>query len=252
MPAVSVITPSYKSKKFIYETLNSIRNQSYSDFEVIVVDDASPDNSADYISSVLPDERFKLIRLERNVGAAEARNVGLRAAKGRYIAFLDADDLWFPRKLEKQLEFMREKDAAFSFTAYEVISEAGELMRDCIPVPGTINKNQYLGNTIIGCLTVMVDRSKFMQKVLMPDLRSSHDMALWVDLLSEVEFAYGFQEVLGSYRLVSTSNTSKKFKAAMEVWHVYRNYLKYSFLTSCFYFVQYVANAVIKRGIRFY
>jgi teichuronic acid biosynthesis glycosyltransferase TuaG len=248
MPTVSVITPSYKSKKFILETLLSIKNQSYIDFEVIVVDDGSPDQSADYICSILPDDRFKLIRLEQNVGAAEARNEGLRAAKGRYIAFLDADDLWRPEKLEKQLDFMAKKDAAFSFTAYEVISETGDSVRDCISVPCTINKKQYLGNTIIGCLTVMIDRSKFSQEVVMPNLRSSHDMALWVNLLSEVRIAYGYQGVLASYRLVSSSNTSKKFKAALEVWQVYRNYLNYSLFKSSFYFLKYAANAVLKRG----
>jgi teichuronic acid biosynthesis glycosyltransferase TuaG len=252
MPTVSVITPSYKSKKFILETLLSIKNQTYSDFEVIVVDDASPDESADYICSILPDERFRLIRLEQNVGAAEARNEGLRAAKGRYIAFLDADDLWRPEKLEKQLDFMAEKDASFSFAAYEVISETGEVVRGCISVPGTITKKQYLGNTIIGCLTVMIDVPKFSQKVLMPNLRSSHDMALWVNLLSETGIAYGYQDVLASYRLVSNSNTSKKSKAAREVWQVYRNYLNYSLLKSSFYFVRYAANAVLRRGSSFF
>ena len=247
MPLVSIIIPSYKAKKFIQETLLSIKSQTFNDFEVLVVDDASPDNSADYIESILPDIRFNLIRLEKNVGAAEARNVGLKAAKGRYIAFLDADDLWHPEKLEKQLQFMDEKNAGFSFSAYEVISETGELIKDRISVPETITKNQYLGNTIIGCLTVIIDKSKFSQEVLMPNLRSSHDMALWVNLLGEIKIAYGYKDVLASYRLVGTSNTSNKSKAAREVWQVYRNYLNYNVCKSSFYFVKYVANAVLKR-----
>jgi teichuronic acid biosynthesis glycosyltransferase TuaG len=247
MPQISVITPSYNSKKFISETLNSIQSQSLQDFEAIIIDDASPDNSADFISDILPDKRFRLIRLRQNIGAAEARNVGLRSARGRYIAFLDADDVWHPDKLERQLRFMDQRKAAFSFTAYDVVDAKGRSVRGRIAVPCTINKEQYLGNTIIGCLTVIIDRSKFSQDILMPNLRSSHDMALWVNLLSECGIAHGLNEVLASYRIVSTSNTANKTKAALDVWNLYRRYLRYSLFSSMIFFFKYAYNAAKKR-----
>ncbi|MBU2869209.1 glycosyltransferase family 2 protein [Colwellia sp. E2M01] len=247
MSLVSIITPSYKSKAIILETLLSIEKQTYKDFEVLIVDDASPDGSADYIEQNLPDNRFKIIKLDKNVGAAEARNVAVRKATGKYIAFLDSDDLWHPNKLEKQIDFMQKNDIAFSFSAYEVIDEEGGLVKEKISVPSKITKSQYLGNTVIGCLTVILDRSKISQDILMPNLRSSHDMALWVNLLEEVKVAYGYQEVLASYRLVGSSNTANKSKAAKEVWDVYRGYLKYNIFLSSYYFVQYALNAILKR-----
>ncbi|MCQ8881299.1 glycosyltransferase [Pseudoalteromonas shioyasakiensis] len=247
MSLVSIITPSYKSKKFIKETLLSIQNQTFTDFEVLIVDDASPDDSADYIEAILPDDRFRLIRLENNLGAAEARNEALKIANGRYIAFLDSDDLWKTEKLEKQIQFMKRKNIAFSFSAYEVIDEKGIIVKDKIPVPDKITKSQYLGNTIIGCLTVILDRTKFKQDIRMPNLRSSHDMALWVNLLDEIKVAHGYKDILASYRLVGTSNTANKTKAAKEVWQVYRNYLQYNRFKSSYYFIKYAFNAVLKR-----
>lgn len=247
MPLVSIITPSYKSKRFILDTINSLVAQTEIDFEVLIVDDASPDNSADFIESILPDDRFILIRLSENVGAAEARNIALRNAKGRYIAFLDSDDTWYPMKLEKQLAFMNEKDVAFSFTSYEVVDECGKIVKSKISVPDVINRGEYLGNTIIGCLTVIIDRNKIKNELQMPNLRSSHDMALWADVLEDVHKAYGLNEVLASYRLVGTSNTANKFKAAKEVWYVYRKYLKLNVFLSFFYFFKYSINALIKR-----
>jgi len=247
MPLVSIITPSYKSKRFISDTINSLVAQTITDFEVLIVDDASPDGSADYIESIIPDNRFNLIRLKHNVGAAEARNVALNKAKGRFVAFLDSDDIWHSNKLDKQLAFMNENNVAFSFTAYEVIDENGGVVKNKINVPSNINRSEYLGNTIIGCLTVIIDRDKLSKELKMPNLRSSHDMALWADVLEDVYEAHGLNEVLASYRLVGTSNTSNKFRAAKEVWSVYRGYLKLNILSSMVYFIKYSVNALIKR-----
>ncbi|MGI2166328.1 glycosyltransferase family 2 protein [Shewanella oncorhynchi] len=247
MPLVSIITPSYKSKRFISDTIKSLVAQTITDYEVLIVDDASPDGSADYIESIIPDNRFNLIRLKHNVGAAEARNIALNKAKGRFVAFLDSDDIWHSDKLDKQLVFMKENNVAFSFTAYEVIDENGGVVKNKINVPSNINRSEYLGNTIIGCLTVIIDRDKLSKELKMPNLRSSHDMALWADVLEDVYEAHGLNEVLASYRLVGTSNTSNKFRAAREVWSVYRGYLKLNILSSTIYFIKYSVNALIKR-----
>ncbi len=245
-PVVSIITPSYKSKKYIGSTIESVLNQTFSDFEMLIVDDCSPDGSADFIETILPDERFKLVRLEKNVGAAEARNHALRNAKGRYIAFLDSDDMWKKNKLEVQVAFMQANNCAFSYTDYEVCSDNGTEIYGSIKVPKTLTYNQYLGNTIIGCLTVMLDSEK-LPSIQMPNLRSSHDMALWADLLKTIDKAEGINDTLASYRLVDTSNTANKWKASKEVWAVYRNHLNLSIIKSSYYFIQYVFNALKKR-----
>ncbi|PMO34029.1 glycosyltransferase family 2 protein [Vibrio breoganii] len=244
---VSIITPSFKSLHYIMDCINSVHAQTYTNFEMLIVDDASPDDSAAYIERNLPDERFKLIKLKSNVGAAAARNEALRVASGRYIAFLDSDDIWYPSKLEKQLEFMTANNYSFTFTSYELIDEKGNRVQKNVTVPKEIDFKGYMGNTIIGCLTVIID-TKDIKPFLMPNLRSSHDMALWGDIMLDNDIkAYGLDEVLAYYRLVSTSNTSNKFKAAKEVWIVYRNHFKLSRFRSIFFFLSYAANALIKR-----
>lgn len=247
MVIVSIITPSYKSKRFIKKTIDSVHIQSYEKYEMIIVDDYSPDCSADYIESILPDDRFKLIRLNKNVGAAEARNVAIQQAKGKYIAFLDSDDLWYPEKLEKQINFMQDNELDFSYTSYDLINESGDKLNKVVKSVTSINFNEYMKNTIIGCLTVMIDRDK-VKPFLMPNLRSSHDMALWGDIMRNNDIkAYGMPDVLSSYRLVSTSNTANKKKAAKEVWNVYRGYFKFNIMKSSWFFIHYAINAILKR-----
>ena len=244
---VSIITPSYNSSRFITYTIESVISQTYTDWEMIIVDDCSKDNSVDVIKQYLKkDTRIKLVILEKNIGAAEARNVALRQAKGRYIAFLDSDDLWMPSKLEIQLEFMKKQKCAFSFSSYELISETGDNLQHIIRVPDTISYKQYLRNTIIGCLTVIIDKEET-GNFEMPNIKSSHDMALWLLILKKGFKAYGINIVLAQYRLVTTSNTAQKSKAAKDVWRVYRNIEKLSLLYSAFNFVMYAVNATIKR-----
>lgn len=243
---VSIITPSFKSKKFIKDTIDSVLTQTYPNWEMIIVDDASPDGSADYIESIVHDTKIRLIRLKKNVGAAEARNVALNVAKGRYIAFLDSDDIWLPHKLEEQLHFMQTNNYAFTFTAYTPFSEDGSQEFRIIHVPKELDYSGYCKNTIIGCLTVMIDKTK-VGDFKMLNIRSSHDMALWLDIMKRGFQAYGLDNNLARYRIVSNSNTSKKYQAALEVWDVYRKVEKLPLLQSIWYFVNYVYNAIQKR-----
>ena len=244
---VTIITPSYNSKKFVSETIDSVLKQTYKNFEMIIVDDCSSDNSAEYIQSILPDSRFKIVKLSKNVGAAEARNVALRLATGKFIAFLDSDDKWHPDKLRIQIDFMMKYNIAFSYTSYELINEQGLSQNKVISSKPLTNFNGYMKNTIIGCLTVVIDRQK-LKYFEMPNLKSSHDMALWGDImLSNNISAYGLDKSLSSYRLVTNSNTANKLKAAKDVWFVYRRHFNMSLLTSCWYFVNYAFNATIKR-----
>ena len=244
---VSIITPSYNSSKFIEDCIDSVLAQSYSDWEMIIVDDCSTDNSRDLITKFAKeDSKIHPIFLDVNVGAAEARNIAIKKSKGKYIAFLDSDDLWKNNKLEKQLNFMSKNDIAFSFTSYQPMSENGIEKYSVIGVPKEIDYHSYLKNTIIGCLTVIIDREKT-GEFQMPNIRSSHDMALWLLIMKRGFSAYGLDENLAFYRIVSNSNTSKKWKATKEVWDVYRKVEKLNIVYSAICFVGYVYNAIKKR-----
>ena len=244
---ISIITPSYNSEKYLKECIESVLNQTYSNWEMLIVDDASIDGSRSIIESYSSKEpRIKAILLDKNIGASEARNIAIDKSEGRYIAFLDSDDIWFSEKLDVQLMFMRDNKCSFTFSSYEIITEDGLKVTSRILVPIKISYSQYLKNTIIGCLTVMIDKSKF-DNIKMPILRSSHDMALWLELLREGGYAYGIQQPLAQYRNVKSSNTSNKFKAACDVWKVYRYHENLSFLYSIYNFMFYVFNAFKKR-----
>ena len=244
---VSIITPSYNSAKFIKDCINSVASQTYKEWEMIIVDDCSTDDSRKVITKYAKkDNRIKVILLEENVGAAAARNIAIKESEGKYIAFLDSDDLWKKNKLEKQLNFMITNDIAFSFTSYQPISENGDEKYSVIVVPKEIDYHTYLKNTIIGCLTVIIDREKTGQ-FYMPNIRSSHDMALWLLIMKRGFTAYGLNENLAYYRIVSNSNTSKKWKAAKEVWGVYRRVEKLNLLYSTICFICYIYNAIKKR-----
>jgi len=244
---VSIITPSYNSKKFIKDTIASVLAQSYKNWEMLIVDDCSLDGSPEYIHNLIKNEdKIKLIKLEKNVGAAMARNKALEIAAGRYIAFLDSDDIWKPEKLEKQLAFMQKNNYAFTFTAYKPFSEHGDSFFKVIDVPNQIDYSGYCKNTIIGCLTVIIDK-EITGDFRMKDIRSSHDMALWLEIMKRGYLAYGLNSNLAGYRLVSTSNTSKKYQAALEVWQVYRDIEQLPLWKCSYYFMYYVYNALKKR-----
>lgn len=244
---VSIITPSYNSSKFIKDCVASVFSQTYKNWEMIIVDDCSKDNSKKIIKELaVKDKRIKPIFLEKNVGAAEARNAAIRQSKGKYVAFLDSDDLWNPKKLEKQLSFMYENEIAFSYTNYQFMSENGEDLSNIISAPEKMTYDSYLKNTIIGCLTVIIDREKS-GEFEMPNIRSSHDMALWLLIMKRGFSAYGLDENLARYRIVSTSNTASKWYAAKDVWKVYRQVEKLSFIYSTWCFVWYAFNALKKR-----
>jgi teichuronic acid biosynthesis glycosyltransferase TuaG len=244
---VSIITPSYNSSKFINDCVNSVFSQTYKNWEMIIVDDCSEDNSKEIISELsTKDKRINPIFLEKNVGAAEARNTAIRQSKGKYVAFLDSDDLWNPKKLEKQLYFMNKNEIVFSYTNYQLMSENGEDLSNFILAPEKMTYDSYLKNTIIGCLTVIIDREKS-GEFEMPNICSSHDMALWLLIMKRGFSAYGLDDNLAKYRVVSSSNTANKWRAAKDVWRVYRQFEKLSFFYSIWCFLNYAFNAIIKR-----
>ncbi|MFO8054280.1 MAG: glycosyltransferase family 2 protein, partial [Bacteroidales bacterium] len=209
---ISVVTPAYNAARFIQETVKSVQRQTYQDWEMLIVEDCSSDDTVQIVRNLAAeDARIRLFALEENVGAAEARNIAFRHANGQYIAFLDSDDLWLPEKLEKQLRFLQENNYAFTYTDYECITEDGSAVLYTVHAPAEIGYRRFLRNTTIGTLTVMIDREKT-GDFEMPQIRSSHDIALWLALMRKGHKAFGLQEVLAQYRQVGTSNTASKWK----------------------------------------
>ena len=182
---VSIITPIYKCEKFVKDTIECVLNQTYDNWELLMVDDCSPDNSADIIKKYAKDDsRIKYIKLEKNSGAAVARNKALHESKGRFIAYLDADDLWKSEKLEKQVNFMLDNNYAFTCTDYEKIDENGNSLNKVIKIPKKVNYNLFLRNTIIQTVGVMVDTKLTGKELLeMPNIRRRQDAATWCQLL---------------------------------------------------------------------
>jgi len=224
-PAVSIVTPVYKAKEFIVNTMDSVRSQSFEDWELLLVDDASPDDSAEVIETYLKrtgDTRIRLIRMPENSGAATARNLAVEQARGRYIAYMDADDLWESQKLTRQIAFMKEKQAAFSFTGYEFADEEGRGMGIIVRVPETLNYKQALKNTTIFTSTVMFDTDRISKDKLVMPLIKSEDTALWWSILRGGYIAYGLNENLVRYRRSASTLSSDKIEAVRRIWNLYR------------------------------
>lgn len=245
-PEVSVITPVYNAEKFLSETMKSVLNQTYGDFEYLLIDDCSIDKSSTIIKSYLEnDERIKYIRLAENSGAAVARNTGLENAKGRFIAFVDSDDKWYPEKLEKQLIFMTENKKAFTYTKYERITEAGEFL-GAPDFPVKLNYSGLLKNTAIACSTVVIDKN-VIGDFRMPLVRKGQDTATWLKILKKHDYAYLVDEVLNQYRAREGSLSSDKFDALKRTWNTYRNIERLPLYKAGYYFPFYIWNALKRR-----
>lgn len=247
---VSIIVPVYNAGKWIEDTILSVRSQTYRDWELILVDDGSTDNSVDEIRGFMTDgeDRIRLIDAgEKNRGAAHARNRGVEEAKGRYICYIDADDLWSPDKLEKQLAFMKENNAAFSFTGYEFADESGVGVQKIVRVPKTITYKQALKNTTIFTSTVMFDMDKLTKDdIMMPEV-PSEDTATWWKVLKKVGRAYGLDEQLTLYRRGSGTLSSNKMTAIQRIWNLYRNVEGLGAVYSAYCFVFWAVRAVARR-----
>lgn len=245
MSLVSIITPSHNSSQFISESIQSIQHQSFDDWELIIVDDCSTDNSVEVIQPfIVVDSRIKLIQLSENSGAAVARNKGIEAATGRYIAFLDSDDLWLPNKLEKQLAFMQEYDYPFTFGAYNKIDEKGNVFGH-VGVPGKVTYADLLKMCSIGCLTAMYD-TEYFGKIYMPLIRKRQDLGLWLRLLKKVDYAYGLNKTLGQYRVRIGSISANKTSAAKYTWRLYRDIEGLNLVKASYYFSHYAINGILR------
>lgn len=244
---VSIIVPVFNAEKFLKETINSVLNQTYENWELLLVNDKSTDKSTDIIKS-FKDKRIKLIELKQNSGAAVARNTGIKAARGSFICFIDSDDLWKKTKIEKQVKFMKEKDSSFSFTSYEFADETGKPNGKKVIVPETITYKQALKNTTIWTSTVMFDMSKLTkEQIYMPNVKRGQDTATWWKVLKQIEHANGLNIILSYYRRSANTLSSNKVKALKRTWNLYRNVEKMSVAKSIYYFFFYVINAIKRR-----
>ena len=217
---ISVIIPVYNKERYLSNAIESIINQSYNDWEIVLVDDCSTDNSAKIISKyTAAHPNIIYHKQDKNGGAAVARNTALTLAKGRYVAFLDADDEWLPNKLEKQLDFMAINNAAISCTALECIDEDGKPLNSVRPVIKEISYKFLLKNTMIATSTVIVDRNKT-GDFQMPLRRRGQDYATWLKLLRSGERCFGLNEVLTKYRVMKKSLSSNKWSSIKQVWDI--------------------------------
>lgn len=239
---VSVIMPCYNSGAYIKESIESVINQTYQNFELIIIDDVSSDDSISIIKS-FDDPRIKLIQSTHNGGAGVSRNKGIDVAKGRFIAFLDSDDLWRPKKLETQIKFMLDKNCALSYSQYQKFSSLGK-GKIMIP-PDTVTYKELLYCNVIGCLTAIYD-TQTLGKQYMPLIRKRQDMALWLKILSQYDKAQCCQEVLADYR-TDSGMTQNKLNAAKHQWFFYRNELGFNFLKASKYFIGYTIQGFLRK-----
>lgn len=217
---VSIIMPSYNTAKFIAESIKSVVAQTYTNWELLIVDDCSTDNTDEIVQPFLFDERIKYFKNEKNSGAAVSRNKALREAKGKWIAFLDSDDLWLPEKLERQIAFMKKYDYKFTYTDYEKIDEASAPLNILVSGPEKVTEKAMYRYCWIGCLTVMYDAEQI-GLIQIKDIKKNNDYAMWLQVAKK-EHCYLLPENLAKYRIreksISHDKLSKKLKSHYDLF----------------------------------
>ena len=233
---VSVIMPTYNCSRYILQSLDSVIAQTITDWEVQIIDDCSTDNTAEVLKPYL--EKYPNIHYHgdvQNSGPAVARTAAIKRATGKYIAFLDSDDLWKPDKLEKQIEFMKKTGAKFSATGYRLMDESGsDLHTAYIPPKKTDYKKMIRLSNPIGNLTVMYDQEA-LGKFQVPTIKKRNDFALWLKILKEIDYCYGMEDVLGTYRMGRVGSvSSNKLKQAKYHWQLYHEIEGHNVLRSLY------------------
>lgn len=248
---VSIIMPTYNCAKFIAESINSVIAQTYTNWELIIVDDCSTDNTKEILAPYL--QKYSNINytcLQKNGGPAVARTEALRQAKGDYIAFLDSDDIWYSEKLSKQIAFMKENNIAFSCTGYEQIEEDGKSKNIALIPPQETDYLKMLRLADpIGNLTVMYNRNAVGEQKV-PAIKKRNDFALWLQILHKVHVCYGMTDILAKYRLRTQSVSRNKIKLISYHWHLYHNIEKISAIKSIWYILCWVWVKGTGLGIR--
>ena len=244
MDCVDIIMPVYNCEKYIGEAIETVKKQTYTNWKIIIINDNSTDNTKKEIEKKL-EEKIIFIDLKEHVGVAEARNIGLKNSKSRYIAFLDADDMWVENKLEEQLNFMKKNEYGFTYTSFSYLKRNKQ--KKVKKIPESLTYNQPLKNTIILTSTVMIDKQKI-EEFCMPQIHSE-DTATWWTILKKGKKAYGLNEVLSIYRITKQGLSSNKIKNIRKTWDLYRKFEKLSYTKTLYYFSNYIVHAIEKRII---
>lgn len=242
-PEISIITPFFNSKNYILEMIKSVKKQSFRNWELIVIDDCSTDETYKFIKKI-KDKRIKFLRNKKNMGAGLSRNIGTKKAKGRYITFIDSDDVWHKNYLLETLRFIKKKKCEFVFTSYYWMSENGHL-KGLFNVPSYVDYQYILRSNPISCLTRMYD-TKIIGKIYSPDLKIRQDYVFCLKILKKIKFAYGLNKPLAFRRLRSKSLSNNKFKSAIYQFYVYYYYEKFNILKSLYYLLNWSILGIIK------
>lgn len=248
---ISIIIPVYNAEMYIEDTIKSIERQTYSHYEAIFIDDCSTGNSVKIIEKyAVNNARIRIVKLKRNKGVSFARNIGIRKAKGKYLCFLDSDDIWKENKLEEQLNFMKQNNCAFTYTGFKYMNNEGTLLGKKINVPSKLDYNKSLLDMRILTCGVMIDLERIPKRYCyMPNVMNE-DVATWWKILKKGYIAYGQNEVLTYCRKAKKSRSSNKINSAYHRWKLYRNTEKLSLIRSIYCFCHYAINAIIKRAGR--
>ena len=245
-PVCSIILPVYNSERYLNSTITSVLQQTMPDFELIAIDDCSTDSSLQILyQRAEKDHRIQVVESEKNQGVANVRNRGIAMAKGQYIAFLDSDDSWYSDKLQQQITWMEKQNCDFCCTAYEMVDDAGNRIKIKMMPHQKINLTDLLKENYICCSSSMI-RSEIAKKHTMDGTYAHEDYVYWLELLQNGAKGCVLNQCLTKYRVIQTSRSANKAKAAKGRWDVYRRYLDYSVLRSGWYFMQYAMNGVKK------
>lgn len=242
---VSIIVPTYNTEKFIKQTIESVLSQSYTNWEMILADDASTDKTIVIIEEFAQkDSRIKLLKLPENRGNGFARNAALEKATGKYIAYLDADDLWFPEKLEKQIQFLKTNNLHFTFSFYDSIDEEGNNLYRRVESPNPLTYKQLFFCNYVGNLTAIYDADYF-GKIILETSQKRQDWRIWLTILKQIKMAKPVPESLAFYRIRKDSVSSSKFKLIKHNFAVYREFHRYNFVFSVLLMIRFLYTQLI-------
>lgn len=243
---VSIITPTYNSAKYIRETIASVQNQSHANWEMILIDDCSTDNTVEIIEEIQKTEpRIHLIKSDVNQGPAVSRNKGIRIAKGKYMTFLDADDIWLEDFIENSIATIKTTNIHFVFSSYKRSNENLEFVYSDFIVPEKVTYTDILKTNSISCLTAFID-IEMLGKKMMPEVYKRQDMGLWLKYLKEIPYAYGIKQPKAIYRIRENSLSRNKFNLIKYQWEFYRQVERLSIPSSCYYMLQWTVRGFIK------
>jgi len=243
---VSIITPTYNSAKFVAETIQSVQNQTYQNWEMIIVDDGSSDETESVVLSIIQnDNRIQFHKLSQNSGPAVARNTGIEKASGAYMTFIDADDIWFPTFIENNIKTIQETGIPFVFSSYRRANEQLEFIYSDFIVPHKVSYTDILKSNSISCLTAFLYIKKLGKKY-MPLIRKRQDMGLWLNYLKVIPFAHGIQETQAIYRIRENSLSRKKSDLIKYQWQFYREVEKLNVFQATYYMLHWMYRGFMK------